>query len=412
VTSRRRACLAGAAAAVLLAVAGPCYADTIELPPPQADQLGGSELFQALGLSPDQLPGYLAPGPLRNDELVLVEVSGDGRVTRVRDEQRIQLTGAGDYFVREAGPVRAAVALGGDAPVLSFGDVVWQGFATGSRQLAARLELDPELEAGHLPLGIRLSFTAGQRRGAVGPDGQLPGPGVLTLTVDNLTRQRATLPTGADADARQLAPALDRLLAEARGAGGRLPTIRTGIPPTLQVTASATRQATLLMPMRLRGTLRVTHTGQQGAAGGVSAVRIDSVLRDSARFRLAVREPGKVALELTATPALDPGALLPPRRRASWSAWAAAGPPAAERRAALDLLVQAAATGSRASAFSPYLGSQLEPQGRTAFRYALATTRPVAAAPARLTPRPAPIVLAVLGALALLGSAVLLWRRS
>ena len=409
-TSRRRAGLALVTAALLLAAAGPCYADTIELPAPQADQLGGSELFQALGVPQDQLPGYLAPGPLRNDELVQVEVSGDGRVTRVRDEQRIQITGTGDYFVREAGPARAAVALGGDVPVLSFGDVLWQGFSPGSRQLAARMELDPELEASHLPLAVSLSFAAGERRSTVDPDGQLREPGVLTLTLDNLSRQQVSLPTGTDAAARQLAPALDRLLAEARGAdAGRLPTTRTGIPPELQVTARGTRQSVQLMPLRLRGTLRVTATG---AAGPVDAVRIDTLLQASARFSLTVRRPGKAALELTATPALDPRSLLPPRGLASWSAWAASGPPAAERRAALDALVQAAATGSRASAYSPYLGSQLEPQGRTVFRYALATTRPVAAGPARLTPRPVPIGLAILGALALLGSGAVLWRRS
>jgi hypothetical protein len=407
----RRAGLVGALAAALLAVAGPCYADTIELPVPQADQLGGSELFQALGVSQDQLPGYLAPGPLRNDELVQVEVAGDGRVTRVRDEQRIRITGTGDYFLREAGPARAAVSLGGDVPVLSFGDVLWQGFATGSRELAARIELDPELEAGHLPLAISLTFTAGGRRSTVGPDGQLPGPGVLTLTLDNTSSQRVSLPTGTDAAARQLAPALDRLLGEARDAGGRLPTTRTGIPPQLHVTTGSIRQAVQLMPLQLRGTLRVTATGEQGS-GSVSAVRIEKLLQGSAQFRLAVSRPGKVALELTAVPALDPGSLLPPRGLASWAVWAASDPPVAERRAALDALVQAAATGSRASAYSPYLGSQLEPQGRTEFRYVLATSRPVVAEPARLTPRPVPIGLAVLGALALLCSGAVLWRRS
>lgn len=377
---------------------------------PQADQLGGSELFQALGTPQDQLPGYLAPGPLSNDELVQVEVSGDGRVTRVRDEQRIRVSGTGDYFLRIAGPARAAVALGGDAPVLSLGDIIWQGFSPGGRELAARIELEPELESSHLPMRMSLSFTAGGRRSAVGPDGLLPGPGVLTLTLDNLTRQRVSLPTGADADARQLAPALDRLLAEARGADGRLPTTRTGIPPQLQVSAAATRQAVQVMPLRLRGVLRVAATGQQPAAA--SAVRIDSLLQGSARVELPVRQPGKVALELTAVPVLDPRALTPPRGAVSWSAWAGSDPPIVERRAALDALVQAAATGSRASAYSPYLGSQLEPRGRTSFRYLLATTRPVAAEPARLSPRPVPIGLAVLGALALLGSGAVLWRRS
>ena len=74
--------------------------------------------------------------------------------------------------------------------------------------------------------------------------------------------------------------------------------------------------------------------------------------------------------------------------------------------------MQAAATGARASAYSPYLGSQLEPRGHTAFGYRLAAVRTAGPASTRLTPRPVPIGLAVLGALALLGSGVLVWRRS
>jgi hypothetical protein len=125
-----------------------------------------------------------------------------------------------------------------------------------------------------------------------------------------------------------------------------------------------------------------------------------------------VHRPGILNLELTAVPALDPAGLAPPPGASSWSAWAASDPPIAERRAALDLLVQAAATGSRASAFSPYLGSQLESRGRTTFRFVLAATRAAGPAPQPLSPRPVPIGLAILGALALLGSGVVLWRRS
>ena len=409
--------LTGLAAALLLALAAPCSAAapsaaaSIELPVPQADQLGGSELFQALGTSRDQLPGYLAPGPLSNDEVVQVEASGDGRVVRVTDEQRIRITGTGDYFLRESGPARAATAAGGDAPVLSLGDIVWQGFSPGARELAARIELDPEIESRHLPLRIELAFVpAGGRPAVLGSNRQAPGAGAVTLTVTNTTAQQASLPTAADAAARPLASALDRLLAVARGGGpsGRLPTTRTGIPAQLPVTGPATRQAVQLAPLRLTGTLSVT--GQP--AGQVTAVRLDALLRGSARYSVPVRQPGTVSLDLTAAPALDPALLAPPRRLRSWAAWAASDPPRAERTAALDVLVMAAATGSRASAYSPYLGSQLETRGRTTFRYQLAPPRSAGPAPARLTPRPVPISLAVLAGLALLGSGALLWRRS
>jgi hypothetical protein len=397
---------------VLLALAGPCHADTIELPPPQADQLGGSELFQALGTSRDQLPGYLAPGPLSNDEIVRVEASGDGRISRVTDEQRVGITGTGDYFLRESGPALSAAAAGADVPVLTLGDVIWQGFSTGNRQLAARIELDPGIEARHLPLRIGLTFTApGRRPTVLGPDRQVPGAGTVTLTLHNATAQPVLIPTAADAAARRVAPALDRLLLDARdGPTARLPTIRTGIPAQLPVLGRAGKQAVELVPLQVRGTLSVT--ADRTAADDVSTVRLDSLLRGSARFSVAVRQPGKVALDLTAVPALDPAALAPPRGLPSWSAWARSDPPLAERRAALDLLVRAAVIGSRASAYSPYLGSQWENRGSTTFRYQLATTATAGAARARVTPRPVPISLAVVGALLLLGGGALLWRRS
>lgn len=406
---RRAGLLAGV---IAMLMTSPARADTVDLPAPQADQLGGSELFGALGAGRDELPGYLAPGPLRNDELVSVEVSGDGRVSRVSDRQQILLTGTGDYFVRESGPARAAVAVGGEAPVLSLGDIVWQGFSPGSRQLAARIELDPEIESRHLPLRIGLSFTAGGRRTVLGPQRQLPSAGTLTLTVDNATGQPATLPTATDAPARQLAAALDRLRAAANSPAARLPTTRTGIPPQLPVTGAGTRTGTQLVPLQLHASLAVHPDGPAAGNQQDSTVRLDTLLLRSTQVSLPVPGPGIVTLQLIAVPALDPAGLVPPHSAPSWAAWAGTDPPRAERRAALELLVQAAATGSRASAFSPYLGSQLEPRGHTTFSYSLATARTPGPAPVRLAPRPVPITLTVLGLLALLGAGVLCWRRS
>jgi|GEM_PF-2227791 len=397
--------------ALLLAPAGPARADTIDLPAPQADQLGGGELFAALGAGRDELPGYLAPGPLRNDELVSVEVSGDGRVSRVSELQRIGVSGTGDYFVRESGPATAAQAADGDAPVLSLGDLVWQGFSPGSRQLAARIELDPEIESRHLPLRIGLTFTAAGRRTVLGPQRQVPGAGTLTLTVDNTTGQRVSLPTAADAPARQLAVALDRLRAAA-SATARLPTTRTGIPAQLTVTDAGSRVGEQLVPLRVRGSLTVHPDAPAQRNRPAATARIDTVLERSTRISLPVPGPGTVTVQLTAEPVLDPASLAPPHSAPSWAAWAGTGPPAAERRAALDLLVQAAAIGSRASSYSPYLGSQLEPRGHTTFTYSLAIVRPPGPAPVRLTPRPVPITLAGFGLLVLLAGGMFCWRRS
>src|SRR5439155_22352693 len=132
---------------LLLAFASPAHADTIELPSPQSEQLDGFELLGILGVSRDRLPAATVPGSVTNDELVNVEIAGDGSIERVREQQRIGLTGEGDYYIREAGPARSVIALGDEPPLLHFGDIVWQGFSPGSRQLGAELTLDPRIES-------------------------------------------------------------------------------------------------------------------------------------------------------------------------------------------------------------------------------------------------------------------------
>src|SRR5919199_5700766 len=91
-------------AALLLSPHTPGYDQTIDLPRPQFEQLNGFELFQMLGASRDRLPAATVPGTVTNVERVDVAVSKDGSVQQVRDEQRIRLSGQGDYHIRESGP--------------------------------------------------------------------------------------------------------------------------------------------------------------------------------------------------------------------------------------------------------------------------------------------------------------------
>jgi hypothetical protein len=408
------------AAAVIAAVllSSPSAADSIDLPRPQSEQLNGFELFEMLGMSRDRLPASTVPGSVTNNERVNVTVAGDGSVQQVRDQQQIELTGEGDYHVREAGPARSAVALGGDEPpVLDLGDIVWQGFSPGYRQLGADLTLDPHIESAHLPLRVALSFAAAAGRGvAIGPSAQLPGPGTVTFTITNTTRQGTVLPTADDAPARPMAAALD----SARTAAGspsaaRLPTTGTTLPTKLLVTGASTRHATQVVPLRLRGELRLTGVARSVSAARVThplAVDIDALLRDSLTFNLATDGAGTLELDLSAVPVLDLQPLTPPHGVRSWGAWAATGPSAAERRSALDLLVQTAAIGARAAAYSPYLGPHLGPAGSTVFHYALAPAASPATSTRALRPRPVPIALTVLAALLLAGGGVVIWRRS
>jgi hypothetical protein len=405
-------------AAALLSSPSTASADFIDLPRPQSEQLNGFELFEMLGASRDRLPASTVPGPVTNNERVNIEVASDGTVQQVRDQQRIELSGEGDYHIREAGPARSAVALGGDEPpVLDLGDIVWQGFSPGYRQLGADLTLDPQIESAHLPLRMALSFAAAAgRRVAIGPSAQLPGPGTVTLTITNTTRHMTVLPTADDAPAQPVAAALDSARSAARGlSAARLPTIRTTLPAQLPVTGASTRRATQAVPLRLRGELRLTGVAHSVAAARVQhplAVRLDGILQDSITFNLAIDGAGTLELDLTAAPALEPQPLMPPHGVTTWATWAAAGPSAAERRSALDLLVQTAAIGARAAAYSPYLGPHLGPEGSTVFHYALAPAASPVMPTRALRPRPVPIALTVLAALLLVGGGVVIWRRS
>ena len=181
-------------------------------------------------------------------------LDGGGQVQTVRLEQRLTLTGTGDYQVRERGPARAAAPLGEEPPpVTKFGAVVWQGFSPGQRELAALLTLDPTLEAARLPLQVTVS--AGGTPLAAG--GRVPGLGQVIVRLTNTTGQPVTLPTAADASAAPVAAALDKaLMAAAAPPGPRLPASGGALPTAVPTTGDATVQTQVGVP------LDVTRNGQ------------------------------------------------------------------------------------------------------------------------------------------------------
>ncbi len=127
---------------------------------------------------------------------------------------------------------------------------------------------------------------------------------------------------------------------------------------------------------------------------------------------MEVQASTRLDLDLTAIPALDARLLQPPAGAATWAAWAAAGPAVEARRQALDLLVATAATGARATSYSPYLGADLPGTGTTTYRYAFAAPEQLPRVREALTPRSGPIALAAVALLLLVGNGVLLWQRS
>ncbi len=412
----RRTGLAAAACAV--ALAGPAAA--LELPSPAGQRASDAALLREVGARPDRVLVSVVPGPVVNEERVSVLVDGTGEPARVELEQRLLLTGTGDYSVRERGPARSSLALGDEPPpVTKLGAVVWQGFSPGRRELAARLVLDPALEAPRLPLALTVTYD-GQ---PLGPGGTVPGAGTVLVRLTNATSQPATLPTAADAPAAELATALDRARAAANGPlGARLPTAGRGLPASVPTSGDGRAAGTTGVALRIAGGLRLTAPsgGSPGTVTGPATTPVPGGADVSgtlppgatAELRVDVTGPAVLELDLSAAPALDPRTLAPPGGAASWRAWAASRPDAAARRTALDLLVATAATGARATSYSPYLGADLPGSGTTTFRYAFAQPSAVRRPAPPLEPRPGPLAATAAGLLLLLAGGAAVWRRS
>jgi hypothetical protein len=406
---------------------GPAYGGAgIDLPAPAAARAQELALVcnRAVGATPERCKASRVPGPVVNDEVVLVGLDATGTPSQVLLEQRLVLTKVGDYVIRERGPARSAVGLvaGSDPPNTKLGAVVFQGFTPGDRKLGARLTLDAGLEAARLPLAVSLSFEpAGAASGAarpLQPGGLLPSAGTVHIRLANTTSQPAVLPTGSDASPSALALPLDAALHAARAAPGpRLPSTDTVLPKHLDVSGPAQRPATQSVPLRVTGTIRVGGTTGTVSGPGTSPLPDGAVVAgtlDAAGvdFTATVSGPGRLLLALAVVPTLDARVLAPPRGLPTWAAWARSGPPLVERQAALDLLVATAATGARASSYSPYLGADLPGTGTTVFRYSFAPPQQGPVSRPVLHPRPGPIAVTLTGLLLLLGLGVAVWRRS
>ncbi|MCW2544716.1 MAG: hypothetical protein JWM40_2268, partial [Frankiales bacterium] len=245
-------------------------ADTIQLPTPEAAQVQSAKLIVAVGGRPDRLLASDVPGPVINDEVVHVGLGNDGSVRAVVADQRLRLTGEGDYAVRERGPARSATSLTGEPPpVTRRGAVVWQGFSPGRRDLAARLALDPQIEATRLPLTVALRF-APQGAGRLLKGGQVTGPGRLTITVTNTTAQPQALPTAGDASAADVAVVLDRVRA-LRPSAARLPSTGAGLPAAVTVVHAAQVTAQQAVPFLLRGAVHLIGTTGSVTGPGTTA---------------------------------------------------------------------------------------------------------------------------------------------
>src|SRR5437763_4686662 len=99
---------------VATAASGTAPRSGLRLPAPvrEVDPLATPQL----GLRPDRLLTSQVPGAVRDTESVLASLGPTGAPTAVTDTQRLRITAQGNYIVRELGPARQAVGLGGSVP--------------------------------------------------------------------------------------------------------------------------------------------------------------------------------------------------------------------------------------------------------------------------------------------------------
>jgi hypothetical protein len=217
------------------------------------------------------------------------------------------------------------------------------------------------------------------------------------------------VPVASDAAPVAVAGALDDALAQARNrVPNRLPTAHTTLPADLSVTKSSTRVIDAVAPLRLEGSLSYSGTG----TGNAQKVIFDELLVGQKTFSIRITGSGKLDLDLRATPVLDIVRLSPPRGLRSWREWARSDPNLRERRDALNLLVETAAAGATASAYSPYLGSALGTLGYTTFHISFAPPKASVAEADSLQPRPVAITITIVLLLVLSVAGVFVWRRS
>jgi hypothetical protein len=315
---------------------------------------------RSAGLGPEETR---FPGRLHNVERVAVGIDRSGAPVRVVVTQRLTISRPGDFtFLVPAPATRVAAAPGSQAePGLRDLGVVWQGFASGRRVLAATVTLAP-VAAAALPLRVSVE----------------PRAGSVAVRLEDVARGRFTVATGSVAPGavrdflarlrRTTSPALSELALPGRAIGHT----------TISVAA----------PLRVRGTLTVP---------GRSPVAVSAVLGGGQPAIRTLTLPGRAlpALGLRVEP-LAPHEILP-------------GPH--EPAPSLAGLQRVLGSVALAWQYHHFLDSP-DPSGPSTASYVYRT---VERSPVAAVPRPSSggddtltiVLVAVLGAVALVGGAIL-----
>jgi hypothetical protein len=372
----------------------------------------------AFGLTLDRLKRSITPGSVADHEVVTVAAGPTGAAASVTDLQQLDLIGVGDYAIRERGPAREVASLGSSVPPKDeLGTVVWEGFSTGHRQLAALLTLDPGIEAHRLPMAVGLAFHDRSGHGrALLPGATAPTDGVVTLTLSNQTATTVTVPVGS-ASARTVAAVLDQLRAVAAHPHPAVPpTAGAGLPATLPGSLLGETATTATAALQVSGQISVPGAAADPVSGpgltaGPDGASVLGLLDATVSFDISLRRGQRLTYRLAVLPWLDPRVIGPPIPFASWQSWERHGPSAAAVSNATTTLVSAVADAARAAEYSPYLQADTNGPALATFTYVVEPPTAVSKERPSISAKPGAMTAAGLALIAIIGNALLLRRR-
>ena len=391
----RRALLAAAAAALVAPAAALAELQQVLLPGPTPFPTPSPPLV-TVGAPPWATLTFKIHA--RSDQLVRAGVDAQGQVVSVRALQRLQLTGTGDYLIVVSAPVVDVRAGPGSQsePGQRRGQILWSGFSSRRKLLAADAVLRPGAVRPYLPLRL-----VARRDG---------DSYELAVTNATTTSQVAFQGVGST---KELAALLDRTRRDSLSHRRLRPayvTINGAI-------SQRSRSPRIAAPLRVEGELRFPSAPTAASGGTIDGrtVRLSFVLGDQQPLtrRIEVTGGGEPRLHLEARPEPVVRGLTPPGNARSWSAAARPLP----ARALLERLIETHAWSSSARTSS-------RPSSRTRTSSAAiapsTSTRPPRRPRTRQAARPASppataslmLLVAIGGAILAAGAAVVAWAHS
>jgi hypothetical protein len=394
-----------AAAVLALTVVPAARADTVRLVDPTTALTRQPPLAPPAGTAPREQEAPSAAQRVDSRERIITGLDATGRPVSVTVEQRLRVTGTGDYLYTVPAPVLGVTATADSqsAPGERAGAILWAGFSDRRRTLGGRARLRPGHAAPVLPLEVAVRTTvdgrpvpAGERR-----------DGTLRLQVALTDATAVDVPSATAAGDRA---ALVAALAVARR--GRFPPGGVGIPVHSGVAA---RTARIEAPLAVQGEIAVP--GRLSGAVVRGATLHGGTLRFALRLgddrplvrtiELTARATGVAAPRLRIVARTVPPRLVPP----GGGRW---GEARIGARRLLDLAEDGFLRAARAHQYDAYLANPGPPGGRNAAEYLFVSApdpRP-GGAPAGPDGRGVlGVLLIALGALAAAVAALAVWAH-